>query len=375
MKDQAYYKALQNNLTEWASSEDEQTFSCLNPLKNHRLIHALLRQPIDRTPIWLMRQAGRYLPEYRALREKVRDFFTFCQTPELAVEATLQPLARFPLDAAIIFSDILTVPIAMGCEIKMDEGRGPIAPTPIRTDLAIQQLQTENAIEKLETVSEAIRLTKQALQNRVPLIGFAGSPWTVATYMVEGQSSKTFETIKSMMFSNPVSLQTLLEKITTVTIDYLNAQIHAGADVIMLFDSWGGVLSPEHYQLFSLYYMQKIGEKIMRVKHGKKIPLIFFSKGCGLYLENIANAGCDAVGLDWTINLSLAKKLAGDRVALQGNLDPAVLFSDSKTIQQAAKKILSVYNNQTGFVFNLGHGISKNTPIESVMALMEVIAE
>ncbi len=342
-------------------------------IKNDRFISALLRQPIDRTPVWLMRQAGRYLPEYRALRAKSTDFFAFCQTPELACEATLQPLARFPLDAAIIFSDILTVPIAMGCEIKMDEGRGPIAPNPIRTAKAIQALNTENALEKLAYVSDAITLTKKALNQKVPLIGFSGSPWTVATYMVEGQSSKTFEKIKSMMFAEPAVLHALLEKITDVTIDYLNAQIHAGADVIMIFDSWGGVLSPLQYQLFSLNYMKKIGEKLIRRHQDKKIPLIFFSKGCGLYLENIANAGCDAVGLDWTMDLAIAKKCVGDRVALQGNLDPCTLFADRQTIQQEAKKILSVYNNQTGFVFNLGHGISKDTPIDSVMALMEAL--
>lgn len=341
-------------------------------IKSDRFIRALLRQPIDRTPIWLMRQAGRYLPEYRALRAKVKDFFTFCQTPELACEATLQPLARFPLDAAIIFSDILTVPIAMGCEINMDEGRGPVAPNPIRTIQAIQQLNTQYAAEKLTYVSDAIALTKKALNDKVPLIGFAGSPWTVATYMIEGQSSKTFEKIKSMMFAEPILLHTLLEKITDVTIHYLNAQIQSGADVVMIFDSWGGVLSPLQYQLFSLNYMQKIGEKIARIYQDKKIPLIFFSKGCGLYLENIADAGCDAVGLDWTMDLSAAKKLVGDRVALQGNLDPCALFADRQTIQQEANKILSVYNNQTGFVFNLGHGISKDTPIDSVNALMEL---
>jgi uroporphyrinogen decarboxylase len=347
----------------------------MTALKNDRFIRALLRQPIDRTPIWMMRQAGRYLPEYRALRAKAKDFFDFCRTPELACEATLQPLARFPLDAAIIFSDILTVPIAMGCDIKMDEGRGPVAPNPIRHLDAIQQLDVHHAVEKLQYVFDAIALTKKSLNQKVPLIGFSGSPWTVATYMVEGQSSKTFEKIKSMMYANPAVMHALLDKITAVTIQYLNAQIAAGADAVMVFDSWGGVLSPLQYQLFSLYYMKKIGENIDREYNGKKIPLIFFSKSCGLYLETIANAGCDAVGLDWTMDLSIAKKLVGDRVALQGNLDPCVLFADAKTIQAEAKKILSVYNNETGFVFNLGHGISKDTPIESVVALMEVIGD
>ncbi|EKD77489.1 MAG: hypothetical protein ACD_42C00318G0003 [uncultured bacterium] len=342
-------------------------------IKNDRFIKALLHQPIDRTPIWLMRQAGRYLPEYRALRSQVKDFFTFCQTPELACEATLQPLKRFPLDAAIIFSDILTVPIAMECEIKMDEGHGPIAINPIRTEKMIAELNTTHALEKLQYVSQAIQLTKKALNNKIPLIGFAGSPWTVATYLVEGQSSKTFEKIKSMLYREPTILRDLLQKITDVTVDYLNMQIDAGADVIMVFDSWGGVLSPLHYQLFSLQYMQYIGEKIMREQYGKKIPLIFFSKGCGLYLENIADSGCDAIGLDWTMDLARAKKSVGDRVALQGNLDPCALFADHTTIQHEAKKILDVYKNETGLVFNLGHGISKETPVENVAALVETV--
>lgn len=342
-------------------------------MKNDRLIKALLRQPVDRAPIWLMRQAGRYLPEYRALRAKTKDFFAFCQTPELACEVTLQPVNRFPLDAAIIFSDILTVPLAMGCEIKMDEGRGPIAPNPIRTQKMIDALITTHALEKLEPVMQAIRMTKKALDNRMPLIGFAGSPWTVATYMIEGQSSKTFEKIKAMLFAAPMMLHALLEKITDVTIDYVNAQIIAGADVIMLFDSWGGVLSPVDYALFSLQYMKKIAEKITRVYQHQKIPLIFFSKGCGLYLEDIASSGCDAVGLDWTMDLARAKKSVGNRVALQGNLDPSVLFSTPEKIRLAAKNILEVYAGETGFVFNLGHGISKESPVDHVAALVDAV--
>lgn len=344
-------------------------------LKNDRFIRALLREPIDRTPIWLMRQAGRYMPEYRALRAKEKDFFAFCRNPELACEVTLQPVNAFPLDAAIIFSDILTVPIAMGCEIKMDEGKGPVAPNPIRTEKMIAELDTTHALEKLQYVMQAIQLTKNELHNRMPLIGFAGSPWTVATYMVEGQSSKTFEKIKAMLFREPAILHHLLQKIADTTVDYLNAQIIAGADVVMIFDSWGGVLSPKEYSLFSLNYMKYIGDKLVRDHQGKKIPLIFFSKGCGLYLDDIANSGCDAVGLDWTMDLARAKKMVGDRVALQGNLDPSVLFSSKEKIQAAAKEILSVYNGQTGFVFNLGHGISKDTPVESVKSLVEFVVK
>jgi len=320
-----------------------------------------------------MRQAGRYLPEYRAVRATVKDFFTFCKIPELACEVTMQPVDRFPLDAAIIFSDILTVPIAMGCDIKMEEGRGPIAPNPMRTEKMIAKLNTTHALEKLDYVMQAIQLSKKALSEKVPLIGFAGSPWTVATYMIEGQSSKTFEKIKAMLFCEPVLLHTLLQKIADVTIAYLNAQIQAGADVIMLFDSWGGVLSPVDYQLFSLNYMKYIGNKLLRYHAGKKIPLIFFSKGCGLYLEDIVSSGCDAVGLDWTMDLAQARKIAGDRVALQGNLDPSTLFASPEKIQMAVKNILSVYNRKTGFVFNLGHGVSKDTPVDSVHALVEAV--
>ncbi len=342
-------------------------------LKNDRFIKALLRESIDRTPVWLMRQAGRYLPEYRALRSQVKDFFTFCQTPELACEVTLQPINRFALDAAIIFSDILTVPIAMGCDIKMDEGRGPVAPNPVITKKMIDALNTTHALEKLNYVMQAITLTKKELHQKIPLIGFAGSPWTVATYMVEGQSSKTFEKIKAMLFRDPQILHELLQKITDVTIDYLNAQIMAGADVVMVFDSWGGVLSPKDYHLFSLNYMKQIGEKIIRHHNDKKIPLIFFSKGCGLYLEDIANSGCDAVGLDWTMDLATAKKQVGDRVALQGNLDPCILLSTPEKVQTAVKDILAVYHGDTGFVFNLGHGISKDTPVENVAALVDAV--
>lgn len=347
--------------------------SIMTALKNDRFINALLRQPIDRTPVWLMRQAGRYLPEYRALRAKSPDFFTFCQTPELACAVTLQPVERFALDAAIIFSDILTVALAMGCDIKMDEGKGPVAPNPIQNKKAIDQLSVTSALDKLDYVMQAIRLTKKELNQKMPLIGFAGSPWTVATYMVEGQSSKTFEKIKGMLFREPHLLHTLLQKITDVTIDYLNAQIEAGADVVMVFDSWGGVLSPLDYQHFSLQYMQHISNRIVRDRFGQKIPLIFFSKGCGLYLDTIANSGCDAVGLDWTMDLATAKKIVNNRVALQGNLDPCVLLSTPEIVSNEVKKIMAVYKKETGFVFNLGHGISKDTPIENVAALVDAV--
>lgn len=337
-------------------------------LQNDRLIKALKKQPIDRTPIWLMRQAGRYLPEYRKLREKVPDFFTLCQTPELACEITLQPIRRFPLDAAIIFSDILMLPLALGCDIRFFENQGPVVFNPLQSEKAIYALPKNNFLEKLDNVMQAILLTKKELSQTVPLIGFAGSPWTVATYLVEGRASKTFETIKKMLFCEPNLLHHLLQTLTHATIDYINAQIKAGVDVVMIFDSWGGVLSPADYEAFSLCYMQKILDHLI-----SKVPVIFFSKGCDASLEKIAQSGCDAVGLDWGIDLQQAKTRIGDRVALQGNLDPCILLSTPEKIREAAKKLLAVYQNQTAYVFNLGHGVLKNTPIENVAALVGAV--
>lgn len=337
---------------------------------NNRLIHALLREPIDRTPVWMMRQAGRYLPEYRAIRERCGDFFTLCQTPELAMEVTLQPLRRFALDAAIIFSDILTVPQAMGCDISLVENQGPVVAHPIRTERDLQKLTTD-VTEKLFYVRDAITLTKSQLS--VPLIGFAGSPWTVATYLVEGKSSRTFSTIKSMLLENPALAHQLLEKITQATIQHVNAQITAGANVMMIFDTWGGALPEKDYLQFSLHYMKKISDAMLHMHHGKKIPLIFFSKNCDAYLEKIAASGCDAVGVDWTTNLFDAKKRIRNRVALQGNLNPEILLTTPEKIKMQTREILSVYQDQTGFVFNLGHGIIKETPIAHVEAMLEVV--
>lgn len=345
----------------------------MSDLKNDRLIKALLRQPVDRTPIWLMRQAGRYLPEYRELRKQSPDFFTFCRDPALACEVTLQPLRRFALDAAIIFSDILTVPIAMGCDIQMKPGEGPIAPDPVQSERAVEQLVVEASIEKLDYVMQAIRKTKKALDGSVPLIGFSGSPWTVATYMVEGKSTKIFQMIKTMMYRHPALMHQLLQKLTDVTVEYLNAQIDAGADAIMVFDSWGGVLSPDCYQLFSLDYLSQIACRVKRERDGQPIPLVFFGKGCGLYLDEMANSGCDALGVDWTMNLEEARVLVGDRVALQGNMDPFALFGQPDFIQKQARQILNSFGGKTGHVFNLGHGVNKDTPVEHVSALVEAV--
>ncbi len=342
-------------------------------LKNDRFIRALLRQPVDRTPVWIMRQAGRYLPEYRQLREKVPNFMAFCKTPELACEATLQPLRRFPLDAAIIFSDILTIPDAMGVDLHIAPTVGPVIRNPVRSAQDVNRLQMPAVEEALSYLFDAIRLTVKALDHRVPLIGFAGSPWTLACYMTEGQSSKTFLTARAMLYQQPDVFHTLLQKLTTLTIAYLNAQIKAGADVVMLFDTWGGLLTPSLYRQFSLDYLSQIAAEVVRQKNGRKIPLIFFTKNGGQWLESIANSGCDAVGLDWTTDIGQARRRVGDRVALQGNLDPAILLSNPESISTAAVDILKSYGQGFGHVFNLGHGIDPSTPIENVAALVEAV--
>ena len=345
----------------------------MTQLKNDRFIRALLRQPVDRTPAWIMRQAGRYLPEYRALRAKVTDFMTFCKTPELACEVTLQPLRRFALDAAIIFSDILTIPDAMGMDLQFLTGEGPVIHNPITSMRDVERLKKPVIEEDLAYVTDAIHLVVRELNASVPLIGFAGSPWTVGTYMVEGRGSKTFQTIKSMLYREPEILHALLEKTTETTIAYLNAQVKAGVSALMVFDSWGGVLSPPAYQEFSLGYMQKIAQGVLREWQGQKIPLIFFTKSAAPYLEQIAASGCDAMGLDWTVDIKEARARVGHQVALQGNMDPCVLFAKPERIHREVQRILESFGPGTGHVFNLGHGIDKSTPIESVSALLEAL--
>ncbi|MDF1796540.1 MAG: uroporphyrinogen decarboxylase [Coxiellaceae bacterium] len=342
------------------------------PVENDRLIRALLRQPVDRTPVWMMRQAGRYLPEYRAVRKKLPNFMQFCRTIDAVTEVTLQPLERFALDAAIIFSDILTVPQAMGIDLAIEPQRGPVIHNPVTSAADVEKLSS-NTVAELQYVSDAIISVKKALNSRVPLIGFAGSPWTIATYMVEGGSSKLFHVIKRMMYAEPKLMHALLQKITDLTIDYLAMQVDAGVDVLQIFDSWGGVLSTTAYQTFSLHYMQCI-VKALRSK-GVKIPIILFTKGGGQWLELMAATGCDALGLDWTTDLALARQRVGDQVALQGNLDPAVLLSTPEAVAAETKKVLDAYGEGTGHVFNLGHGINKDTPIENVEAMFEVFKE
>jgi uroporphyrinogen decarboxylase len=347
----------------------------MTELKNDRFLRALLKQPVDRTPIWIMRQAGRYLPEYRAIREKAGDFMTLCSTPDLACEVTLQPLERFDLDAAILFSDILTVPDAMGLGLYFEEGEGPKFKTPIRTAQQIKNLPIPDPEDELKYVMDAVRTIRRELDGRVPLIGFSGSPWTLATYMIEGGSSKTFSKSKAMLFDQPKLAHLLLSKIADSVVSYLNAQIAAGAQAVMIFDSWGGCLSPAMYREFSLKYMSEIVAKLTREKDGQKVPVILFTKGGGQWLSDIADSGCDALGLDWTADISLARQQVGDRVALQGNMDPSTLYASPETIKEEAGKILKAYGNGSGHVFNLGHGVTPDVNPDHVAALVEAVHE
>lgn len=342
-------------------------------LKNDRILKALACQPVDRTPIWIMRQAGRYLPEFRKLRQENPDFLKFCKTPALACEATLQPLARFELDAAIIFSDILTVVDALGFNLEYVGGVGPVVHNPVCAERDIAELSVERALENLTYVYDAITLTTRELAGRVPLIGFAGSPWTVACYLVSGQNIQQFHVARLMLYKNPKLMHQLLRLLTEVTIEYLNQQIRAGARILMLFDSWGGLLSSLTYPEFSLQYMQQIGERVLREFNGVKIPLIFFTKNCGAWLELLGQSCCDGVGLDWTIDLAQARTRIGTGKALQGNLDPLALYGTPDSVRQAALQILQQAGGYPGHVFNLGHGIDKTTPIESVEALIKTI--
>ena len=342
-------------------------------LHNDRLLRALLRQPVDRTPIWLMRQAGRYLPEYRATRARAGSFLTLCQTPELACEVTLQPLERFPLDAAILFSDILTVPDAMGLGLSFSEGEGPRFARPLRAAADIVRLSVPDPEIELRYVIDAVRLIRRELAGRVPLIGFAGSPWTLATYMVEGGSSKDYARIKGLLYDQPELLHRLLEVTARAVTTYLNAQIAAGAQAAMLFDTWGGILTPRAYREFSLAYMSRIVAGLTREAEKRPVPVILFTKGGGAWLEDIATSGCDAVGVDWTVDLGDARRRVGARVALQGNLDPATLYAAPERIRQQTAQVLADYGAGPGHVFNLGHGIQPGIDPEHVRVLVEAV--
>ena len=344
-------------------------------LRNDRLLRALLRQPVDVTPIWMMRQAGRYLPEYRAVREKAGDFLTLCKTPELACEVTLQPVERFGMDAAILFSDILTVPDAMGLGLTFAEGEGPRFRHPVRHADDIARLGVPDPEQDLGYVLAAVRLIRRALAGRVPLIGFAGSPWTLATYVVEGGSSRDFACVKKLMFDRPELMHRLLDVLARAVTAYLNAQIRAGAQAVMVFDTWGGVLTPRDYRAFSLAYMARIVEGLEREQEGRRVPVILFTKNGGQWLEAMADTGCDALGLDWTTDLGDARARVGDRVALQGNMDPSILYAQPPRIRSEVATILESYGPGSGLVFNLGHGIHQHIEPEKVAVLVEAVHE
>ncbi len=327
-------------------------------LRNDLYIRALLRQPTDRTPIWVMRQAGRYLPEYRQLRLEAGSFMSLCTNPELACEVTLQPLRRFPLDAAILFSDILTIPDAMGLGLYFTEGEGPKFERVIKSTRDVEQLRHPDPATSLRYVMDAVALIRKHLNGDVPLIGFSGSPWTLATYMVEGGSSKSFAKIKNMIYSEPQTAHLLLDKLADSVIDYLNAQIESGAQAVQIFDTWGGVLSAEMFQEFSLRYLEKIVAGLHRRYADNPIPVVLFCKGCNAHLEVLADTGCDGLGLDWTITLAEARARVGGRVALQGNLDPAIMLTNPGVIENQVKATLASYGSGNGHVFNLGHGIT-----------------
>ena len=333
-----------------------------------RFIRALRREAVDKTPIWIMRQAGRYLPEYRATRQRAGDFLTLCKTPELATEVTLQPLSRFDLDAAIVFSDILTIPDAMGLGLSLEEGVGPRFAHPIRSRAAVDKLAIPDPGTELVYVTDAIRMIKQELEQDFPLIGFCGSPWTLATYMVEGGSGSDFKRIKSLLYDDPSTMHALLDKLTQASVIYLQAQIEAGADAVMVFDTWGGILAHNDYAEFSLRTLNDIVAGI-----GDQVPIILFTKGGGLWLEQIAASGCHALGLDWTVDIHQARQRVGDKVALQGNLDPAILRASPEVIVNQAHKILDRFGPHPGHVFNLGHGITPDINPEHVAALVDAV--
>ncbi len=344
-------------------------------VKNDTFLRALLRQPTDYTPVWMMRQAGRYLPEYCATRKRAGSFLELCKSPDMATEVTLQPLERFPLDAAILFSDILTVPDAMGLGLYFAEGEGPKFERPLRDEAAIKALRIPDIDKDLRYVTDAVSQIRKALNGSVPLIGFSGSPWTLACYMVEGAGSSDYARVKTLLYKEPELMHHILEVTAQSVIQYLNAQIEAGAQAVMIFDSWGGALSHAAYHEFSLPYMQRIVQGLKREHGGVKIPVIVFTKGGGLWLESIANIGCDAVGLDWTMDIGVARQRVGHKVALQGNLDPTILFAPPDVIRAETERILANYGFGTGHVFNLGHGISQFTNPEHAGALVQAVHE
>jgi uroporphyrinogen decarboxylase len=347
----------------------------MTELKNDRFLKALLREPVDCTPVWMMRQAGRYLPEYRATRQQAGDFMSLCKNPELACEVTIQPLERFDLDAAILFSDILTIPDAMGLGLYFEAGEGPRFNKIIRSAQDVEALPIVNTVSDLGYVLDAVKTIRRELNGRVPLIGFSGSPWTLATYMVEGGSSKDFRHIKAMMYDQPEVMHELLRKLALSVTDYLNEQIKAGAQAVQIFDTWGGSLSHTAFTTFSLNYMKMIVDGLIREQDGRKIPVILFTKGGGQWLAPMANTGADALGLDWTTHIGQARAQVGDRVALQGNMDPSVLYASDNTIRNEVKRILSDFGPGNGHVFNLGHGIHQFVEPDKAKVLVDAVHE
>jgi len=345
----------------------------MTELKNDRFLRALLKEPVDVTPVWMMRQAGRYLPEYRATRAKAGSFMELCKNPELACEVTIQPLERFPLDAAILFSDILTVPDAMGLGLRFAEGEGPIFDRPVRTAADVDKLFVPDPEGELKYVMDAVRTIRRDLNGRVPLIGFSGSPWTLATYMVEGGSSKEFAKVKGMLYDQPALMHKLLDVTAQAVTQYLNAQVDAGAQALMIFDTWGGALTPRDYQEFSLRYMAQIIAGLKREAAGRRVPVVLFTKGGGQWLEAMAAAGADALGLDWTVDIGDARRRVGGKVALQGNMDPCVLYASPERIRAEVAAILAAYGQGSGHVFNLGHGIHQHVKPENAAAFVEAV--
>lgn len=347
----------------------------MGELKNDRFLRALLREPVDMTPVWMMRQAGRYLPEYRDTRAKAGDFMSLCQNPDLACEVTIQPLERFALDAAILFSDILTIPDAMGLGLYFSEGEGPCFERPVQDEAAIEALGVPDPEDDLGYVMDAVRTIRRELDGQVPLIGFSGSPWTLATYMVEGGSTKNFAKVKGMMFDRPDLMHMLLGKLADSVTSYLNGQIAAGAQAVMIFDTWGGVLSPRDYETFSLAYMERIISGLTRESEGRKVPVIMFTKNGGQWLSRMAESGCDALGVDWTTDLSDARVQVQDKVALQGNMDPCILYSSPERIREEVGQVLNSYGRGPGHVFNLGHGIHPTVNPEHAGAMVDAVHE
>ncbi|EED32228.1 uroporphyrinogen decarboxylase [gamma proteobacterium NOR5-3] len=347
----------------------------MSELKNDRFLRALLRQPVDRTPLWMMRQAGRYLPEYRATREQAGSFLDLCKNTELACEVTMQPLRRYAMDAAILFSDILTIPDALGLGLYFETGEGPRFRKTVRSAEDLAGLNSFNAKDDLGYVMDAVSAIRKELNGSIPLIGFSGSPWTLATYMVEGGSSKDFSRVKAMAYDQPELMHELLTVLADAVADYLTAQVEAGAQALQIFDTWGGSLSAGAYKEFSLKYMQRIVSRLPKEADGRPVPVIVFTKGGGQWLSTIADCGAQAVGIDWTTDISTAKQVVGDRVALQGNMDPMMLFASPERIREEVGNILAGFGHGSGHVFNLGHGITPGVNPDHVTAFVDAVIE